>query len=168
MFIVGKSFFSETLSKFNRKTIPPLCFIHIPKNASRTAMILTFYYHVFRASHVGARMCGSTFEIWISVWCWNFLNYGLWQWCIFAITARLIHVANCHHLCPECEASWAEPVSNWLQCRIHRKVSCSLLLFCYIFCYFFVFSKICVALGCTCFNYDFGKHSVSKKSLIRH
>ena len=31
MFIVGKSFFRETLSKFNIKTIPTLCFIHIPK-----------------------------------------------------------------------------------------------------------------------------------------
>ena len=30
MFIVGKSFFSETLSKFNIKTIAPLCVIHIP------------------------------------------------------------------------------------------------------------------------------------------
>ena len=31
MFIVGKSFFSETLSKFNIKTIAPLCVIHIPQ-----------------------------------------------------------------------------------------------------------------------------------------
>ena len=31
MFIVGKSFFSETLSKFNIKTIEPLCVIHIPE-----------------------------------------------------------------------------------------------------------------------------------------
>ena len=30
MFIVGKSFFSEMLSKFNIKTIAPLCVIHIP------------------------------------------------------------------------------------------------------------------------------------------
>ena len=30
MFIVGKSFFSEILSKFNIKTIAPLCVIHIP------------------------------------------------------------------------------------------------------------------------------------------
>ena len=30
MFIVGKSFFSETLSKFNIKTIAPLSVIHIP------------------------------------------------------------------------------------------------------------------------------------------
>ena len=30
MFIVGKSFFSKTLSKFNIKTIAPLCVIHIP------------------------------------------------------------------------------------------------------------------------------------------
>ena len=30
MFIVGKSFFSENLSKFNIKTIAPLCVIHIP------------------------------------------------------------------------------------------------------------------------------------------
>ena len=31
MFIVGKSFFSETLSKFNIKTIAPLFVIHISK-----------------------------------------------------------------------------------------------------------------------------------------
>ena len=30
MFIVGKSFFSESLCKLNIKTIPTLCFIHIP------------------------------------------------------------------------------------------------------------------------------------------
>ena len=30
MFTVGKSFFSESLSKFNVKTIAPLCVIHIP------------------------------------------------------------------------------------------------------------------------------------------
>ena len=30
MFIVGKSFFSEMLSKFDIKTIAPLCLIHIP------------------------------------------------------------------------------------------------------------------------------------------
>ena len=30
MFIVGKSFFSETLSKLNIKTIAPLCVIRIP------------------------------------------------------------------------------------------------------------------------------------------
>ena len=30
MFIVGKSFFSKTLSKFNIKTIAPLCLLHIP------------------------------------------------------------------------------------------------------------------------------------------
>ena len=30
MFIVGKSFFSETLSKLNIKTVAPICFIHIP------------------------------------------------------------------------------------------------------------------------------------------
>ena len=30
MFIVGKSFFSEILSKFNIKTIAPLCIIQIP------------------------------------------------------------------------------------------------------------------------------------------
>ena len=31
MFIVGSSFFSETLSKSNIKTIAPICLIHIPK-----------------------------------------------------------------------------------------------------------------------------------------
>ena len=31
MFIVGKSFFSETLSKFDIKTIAPLCVILIPE-----------------------------------------------------------------------------------------------------------------------------------------
>ena len=31
MFIVGKSFFSETLSKFNTKPIALLCIIHIPE-----------------------------------------------------------------------------------------------------------------------------------------
>ena len=31
MLIVGKSFFSEILSKFNIKSVAPLCFIQIPK-----------------------------------------------------------------------------------------------------------------------------------------
>ena len=35
MFIVGKSFFSETLSKFNIKTITTLCVIHIPLTRQR-------------------------------------------------------------------------------------------------------------------------------------
>ena len=38
MFIVGKSFFSETLSKFNMETIAPLCYSYPTKNASRRAV----------------------------------------------------------------------------------------------------------------------------------
>ena len=40
--IVGKSFFSETLSKFNRKTIVPLCVIQIPLKMIAVLCIMTY------------------------------------------------------------------------------------------------------------------------------
>ena len=40
MFIVGKSFFNETLSKFNIKTIAPLCVIQIIGNESNDSEIV--------------------------------------------------------------------------------------------------------------------------------
>ena len=42
MFIVGKSFFSEILSKFNIKTIAPLFVIHIPRKMCLAPKITTF------------------------------------------------------------------------------------------------------------------------------
>ena len=42
MFIVGKSFFSENLFKFNIKTIAPLRVIHIPLKILRIQGYTTF------------------------------------------------------------------------------------------------------------------------------
>ena len=48
MFIVGKTFFSKILSKFNTKTVAPLCIIQIPKKCQpqgRQAHNIAYFLH---------------------------------------------------------------------------------------------------------------------------
>ena len=70
MFIVGKSFFSEILSKLNIKTIAPLCIIHIPypiKNAShrtvRSTILLIVCMYDSYYSVPASSYCHKSFQI---------------------------------------------------------------------------------------------------------
>ena len=54
MFVVGKSFFSEILSKFNIKTIAPLCIIQIPLEMLAVGPLGPQYSCLFARHEVGS------------------------------------------------------------------------------------------------------------------
>ena len=53
MFIVGQSFFSETLSKLKIKAIAPLCFFHIPKKMLGVGPLGPQYSRLFARHELG-------------------------------------------------------------------------------------------------------------------
>ena len=57
MFIVGSSFFSETLSKPDIKTIAPICFIHIPPKMLAVGPLGPQYSLLFAWHELGREAC---------------------------------------------------------------------------------------------------------------
>ena len=86
MFIVAKSFFSQILSKFNIKTIAPLCDIHIPGNKVLLQIIrniplqqtfIKFVHFQESGQTIRCQHCTQTFHDMKSLQIHNFLDHHI-------------------------------------------------------------------------------------------
>ena len=83
MFIVGKSFFNKILSKFNIKTIAPLCLIHIHPCGGLIMFFLNFPFRFSKYFFInfcklllveGVQSVHSSYQA--EWWCWETLQTG--------------------------------------------------------------------------------------------